>query len=516
MPKKAPSITNDFVELSHYVLKADVIRLLPLAFCHKHHVVALERKDDGRTHLITVGMLKPANEEILNMCSFMLKSPIKAVQLNRNEIHKALETGYFDNQADEASGHIIDLVTCDAKPPGPGSSAPDLVDHLLMDAIVHKASDIHIESYLADTDVRYRVDGIMRHAFTHITADNIGEIINRLKIMSSLDISEQSSPQDGRFRCTFTDKDLRSVVDFRLNILPGPTGKDAVIRVLDASTTAFELDELGLNDDLIELMLSLVHNPEGMILVSGPTGCGKTTTLYATLSKIKDTGKKIITAEDPIEFYVDKINQKQVSKHVNMAELSRSFLRHDPDIILVGEIRDEETAEAASRAAATGHLVLSTLHTADAIGGIQRLRGLGLEDDEIAQALLGIMAQRLMRKVCTFCKAEAQISEYQQRVLGDLLEGLQSYTGKGCPECNQTGYRGRIGIYELFFVNDDIQRLVYEGANLSEIKDKAISLGFKNMLEDALDKVKLGITSVDEIFRVIPYRQLISTVKRYQ
>lgn len=504
---------SSFTELSQFSLDPKTVRLLPLAFCHKHHVVVLEKHDREYDCGATVGMAESNNQKLLETLESLLRCRVKPVQLNRYEVHQALNRGYNRKlQADSSHGHIIDLTSYDNKKASPNSTTVELLDHLLIDAIELNASDIHLESYLSDTDLRFRIDGILQHQFTRISLDKVGEVINRLKILSELDITEHQQPQDGRFRVTFIDDDLYSSIDFRLNILPGPTGEDAVIRVLDASNLMLDIDRLGLTPPMQEQLEHLIHNPEGLLLVTGPTGSGKTTTLYSLLDKLRDKGKKIVTAEDPIEYYVDKINQKQVSSQVNMAALSRAFLRHDPDIMLIGEIRDYETAEAAAKASATGHLVFSSVHTPDAIGAIQRLRGLKLEDDEISNALLGIIAQRLLRKVCPSCAEELPASKHQQQILGHLIDNRVNYQGRGCDACRGTGYRGRIGIFELLIIDESIQNLIFNGASSQAIRQQARKANFQLMLEDALNKVGQGLTSLEEIFRTIPYRQLITTV----
>jgi len=458
-------------------------------------------------------MADPKNQKLQDILETLLGCKILPVQLNKYEIYQALNEGY-NRQLKEniANGHVIDLAAYDKIPASVTSSASELLDHLLIDAMALKASDIHLETYMSDTDLRYRIDGILQHQFTRISLDRVGEVINRLKVLSDLDITEHRAPQDGRFRCTFVDRDLHSVIDFRLNILPGPTGEDAVIRILDSTNMILDMDKLGLSSQMKEMIVLLANNPEGLMLVTGPTGSGKTTTLYSILNLLRDTGKKIVTAEDPIEYFVDKINQKQVNSHISMATLSRAFLRHDPDIMLIGEIRDYDTAETAAKAASTGHLVLSTVHTADAIGAIQRLRGLKLEDDEISNALLGIVAQRLLRKVCSSCSKEKEPSENQKHIMGELLNAVKSYQGVGCEECNGTGYRGRVGIFELLLIDESLQNMIFSGASSNELRDKARETGFQLMLENALEKVNQGLTSLDEVFRVIPYRQLITTV----
>jgi len=513
MPMEDTHTKSSFTELSHFSPETETVRLLPLAFCHKHHVVVLDKQEDSFSCSITVGMAEPNSRNLLEMLAVFLKCKIIPVQLNQYEVYQALSKGYNSKLiSNDSNGHVIDLVEYDKQPASVNSNSAELLDHLLIDAVAKKASDIHLECYMSDTDLRYRIDGILQHQFTRISLNKIGEVINRLKVLSDLDITEHRVPQDGRFRCTFVDRELHSTIDFRLNVLPGPTGEDAVIRILDAATVTLDINKLGLIPSLKDMLIMLANNPEGLILVTGPTGSGKTTTLYSILNLLRNTGKKIVTAEDPVEYFVDKINQKQVNSQVDMATLSRAFLRHDPDIMLIGEIRDYETAETATKAASTGHLVLSTIHTPDAIGAIQRLRGLKLENDEISNALLGILSQRLLRKSCRSCCEKKSPSEHQKQILGELLDGITNYQGIGCEECNNTGYRGRIGIFELLLIDETLQNMIFQGISSHEVRNKARKAGFRLMLEDGLEKVKQAETSLDEIFRVIPYRQIVTTI----
>jgi len=370
-----------FKELDDYSITKQTVQLLPLPLCLRHKVVVLEKEEKDFICTITLGMVEIDNNRLIETIASMLKCQINPIQLNQYEIHKALEIGYKNKLVkNKKPGHIINLADHEKNPVDSQSTVIQFVDDLLIEGTVCKASDIHLENYEDDVDLRYRIDGILHQRFTHISLENMKEVVNRFKILASLDISEHYSPQDGRFRCSFIDEDLISIVDFRLSIIPGPTGEDIVIRVLDQDSIAFNLSKLGMNEEQQKLLHRLVKNPEGLLLITGPTGSGKTTTIYSILNILKDKGKKILTAEDPIEYKVAKINQKQVSEKVDMACLSKSFLRHDPDIMLIGEIRDTQTAHIVAKATATGHLVFSTIHSSDAISTIQRLRGIGLEN----------------------------------------------------------------------------------------------------------------------------------------
>jgi len=277
-----------------------------------------------------------------------------------------------------------------------------------------------------------------------------------------------------------------------------------------------DVDALGMPEAIQHEFLDLLSNPEGLILVTGPTGSGKTSTLYSALSHLNDGRKKILTAEDPIEYEISKISQKQVNVKAGLAELIRAFLRQDPDVILVGEVRDPETADVALKAAATGHIVLSTLHTSDALGSVHRLVGLGLELDRVAEALLGVIAQRLVRRVCPKCAVPTPPTPQQQRRFGSLLDGINPLLGTGCEYCNNTGYKGRIGIFELLVVDTELQDAIADGCQIPELRERLADAGYKTLVDDALDKVREGETSVEEMLRVLPYRYLKNALRTHK
>jgi len=347
----------------------------------------------------------------------------------------------------------------------------------------------------------YRID-------TPIDKENVEEAISRLKVMSELDISEHRSPQDGRILLRTLRARRDYDVPFRISILPGPSGEDVVLRVLDKSMAPIDLKLLGFGDEDFDKYLSLVHSPQGFILVTGPTGSGKTTTLYATLKEIKTPYNKILSAEDPIEYTLDYVNQKQISDKLGFADLARAFLRHDPDILLIGEIRDNETAEVAVKAATTGHLILSTLHTNDSIGAIPRLATLSVEPNMIATCLIGVLSQRLVRRICPHCAEPYQPDPTHLAALERYLGPVEFVRGKGCPECNKTGYKGRIALFELLVVDSKISRHIMMESSMEDILLTAIESGMKPLVRDGLLKVEQGITTIEELFRVIPLRQI--------
>ena len=503
-----------FTELLDFELHVNSIQMLPLAFCTRHQLVVLGQFVLASPDPVHVGVLEKTESirQIVEALAVRWARPVIPVQLTTYEIQRVLDVGFgIDSVGDLVDGHVLPLTLPDAS----HDSVPShLVDCTLLHAIQKRASDIHIECYAKDIDVRIRVDGVLYQLQTHISPDNISAVINRIKIMAGLDIAEQRVPQDGRIRANVIDEGRASRVDFRVNALPGPHGEDIVLRVLDVSMGLLEINELGMTTEMGDRFQRLLKNPEGAVLVTGPTGSGKTTTLYSCLEVLKDGKRKILTAEDPIEYSLPKINQKQVTPRMDMAALSRAFLRQDPDIILIGEIRDGETAETAAKAAATGHLVLGTLHTSDALGAIPRLRSLGLDDDEISDAMLAILAQRLVRRICTSCAKEQPLSDDENARLGPLAKDLKPMRGEGCKDCNGSGYRGRIGVYELLEIDLEIQSEIAAGLHAPGLRSLLYSRSHLSLIDDALTKIRLGITTVEELLRVIPYRQLQAEIRR--
>ena len=485
------------------------VRLLNYNFCTRNHVVVLDRVDPLTLDGITVGMLDPTNAMMVEKLKNILNRPVAAIRLNAEEIARALDIGFGKTKADDAEEQSYQLQLSKVRriAMDPNQSADAIVHEILGRAISVSASDIHIEAYSRRIDLRFRIDGILHqinHPLTHTT---LSAVISRIKILGEMDISERRKPQDGRITAGFRS-DAKSAlrgIDFRVSIVPGPFGEDAVLRLLDSSKPLVGLDNLGFSFEMLRRFKQLINNPDGMLLVTGPTGSGKTTTLYSALGEVISDTKKVLTAENPIEYYFDKANQKQVTPKMGFAELARAFMRQDPDVIMIGEIRDEETADNAVRAAQTGHLVLSTLHTNDSIATVTRLRTLGIANDMVAQSLLGALAQRLMRTICTACKEEVGPDAEARQLFKRLGAEFTLYRGQGCERCRQTGFKGRIGVYELFVVADEIAQLIMEGAPSHELRRHARLGGMQTLFEDALDKVNRGISTVDEMLRILPY-----------
>lgn len=384
------------------------------------------------------------------------------------------------------------------------SEAPviKLVNLIISRAVEYGASDIHFEPFENEFNIRYRIDGIL-HDVESPPKRLQAAIVSRIKIMAKLNIAERRLPQDGRIKLRVLGKEI----DFRVSTIPIMLGESVVMRILDRSSVILDLEKLGFPSDTLKTFEALITKPYGMILVTGPTGSGKTTTLYAALEKINSPEKKIITVEDPVEYQVKGVNQIQVKPQIGLTFASglRSIVRQDPDVILVGEIRDYETAEIAIQSALTGHLVFSTLHTNDAAGAITRLMEMGAEDYLISSCLLGLMAQRLVRVLCPYCRIPSHPEPHVLEEMEiNLNEGLtvEIYEAKGCEKCAQTGYRGRTGIYELIPVTDPIKNLILKKADAGAIKKKAVEQGMRTLRQDGWEKVKKGITSVAEVLRV--------------
>ncbi|HMK42540.1 MAG TPA: type IV-A pilus assembly ATPase PilB [Dissulfurispiraceae bacterium] len=378
-----------------------------------------------------------------------------------------------------------------------------LANNIFYEAIRARASDIHIEPAEQLLQVRYRVDGIL-HSVLKLPVKIKNALTSRIKILSHLDISERRLPQDGRFKLKFGKG---REIDFRVSTLPAIFGEKVVMRILDKANLKLDLDNIGMEESAYKHFLNSLDKPFGMILVTGPTGSGKTTTLYSALNRLNDPKINIMTAEDPVEYNFFGINQVQVREEIGLtfAAALRSFLRQDPDIIMVGEIRDFETAEIAVKAALTGHLVLSTLHTNDASGAVTRLVNMGIEPFLISSSLLLVIAQRLARRICPDCKKPHNVSHDTLLKLGfplELAENATCYVGAGCPSCANTGYRGRLAIYEVMPILDELKDMVLQGASAHEIKREAVRFGMLTLRQSGIRKVLEGLTSIDELVRV--------------
>ena len=411
-----------------------------------------------------------------------------------NELIESMDepSAIFNEDETEDIGHLKDLA----------SEAPiiKVVNLLITQAVESRASDIHIEPYEDEVKIRYRIDGVL-HDIESAPKRLQAAIISRLKIMAKLNIAERRLPQDGRIRLIVGNREI----DLRVSTIPVLFGESIVMRILDRESIVIDLNTLGFSLQTLDAFHHLITKPYGIMLVTGPTGSGKTTTLYGALDRINSPDKKIITVEDPVEYQIKGINQIQVKTQIglNFATTLRHIVRQDPDVIMIGEIRDLETAEIAIQSALTGHFVFSTLHTNDAPSAITRLSDLGVESFLLSSTIRGILAQRLVRMICPACKAidDSTANREELRACG-IEADIPIYRGTGCEKCAQTGFFGRSGIFELLVVDDEVRKLILRNADAAEIRQVARKHGMKTLLEDGADKVKAGITTLNEVFRV--------------
>jgi len=488
-------------------IDSNVVELLPYAFCKRHGVVAVERDSNGAQ---VVCVEKPGIE-IFSEIRRRLESPVHITLMPRTGFEHLIRQA-FDKGQSEATQMVSDLddnidldllanelpETTDLLEASNDAPVVRLINALLTQAIRENASDIHLEIFERRSLVRFRVDGILRDIVEPQRAIH-SALISRLKVMAKLDIAEKRLPQDGRISLMVGDRP----VDVRVSSLPTQYGERVVLRLLDKKGTGLSLDSLGMNPEALEKFLKLINSPHGILLVTGPTGSGKTTSLYAGLSNLDRKKNNILTIEDPVEYDLDGVGQIQVHGKIGLTFASglRSILRQDPDIVLVGEIRDLETAEIAVQASLTGHLVMSTLHTNTAIGAITRLLDMGVEDFLIASSLIGIISQRLVRVLCQHCRQQVEPDTAEQQALGQQYTGGMIYHAAGCEHCDFTGYRGRIGIYELITLDDTLRTMIHDRAS-DEQMNAHVRLSTPSLMSDGITRVLAGTTSLDEVVRV--------------
>jgi len=485
----------------------ELIEGLSIQFVKNSLILPLGRIDGG----IKVAISDPLNLYPLNDLSlFYGGAPIIPVIASPDDIMEAINKVY-DRKAkraevmvEEIEGGIEEIQEFDEPIDllDEVDEAPiiKLVNNLLYQAVRSRASDVHFEPFEKEVVVRFRVDGVL-HEIMRVPKKAHPSMVSRVKVMSSLNIAEKRLPQDGRARIKIAGKDI----DLRVSVVPTSHGERVVMRLLDRSSMMLPLEEIGLRGPKLEKLLKIINMPHGIFLVTGPTGSGKTTTLYAAITKLNREEKNIITIEDPVEYQLKGIGQIQVNPKINLtfAQGLRAILRQDPDIIMVGEIRDLETAEIAIHASLTGHLVFSTLHTNDSAGAITRLIDMGVEPFLVASSLIGVLAQRLVRTICPFCKKPYKPSSDEIKE----LKGVNVlYRGEGCEQCMGTGYRGRTGIFELLIVDDDIRALISKNVPTNVIKKAAVEKGMDTLREDGLKKVREGITTLEEVIRVTQER----------
>lgn len=498
------------IELANYLIGSEIIELIPEILARKYELIPVLKIGNRLTCAIVDPWNVFALDELRAKTGFIIE-PAVATEA---EIKKALDEYYGTKgtmedvikSIDEKKFGIIEGKEADLKKLEGITEEPvviKLVNLIIMKAVREGASDIHIEPEEEALKTRFRVDGML-HEITSPPKYLQSAIISRIKIMADLNIAERRIPQDGRFTIKMEGK----TIDVRVSCVPTIYGENVVLRLLDASSALLTLTQLGFSEQVLEKYQKLISRPHGIILVTGPTGSGKTTTLYASLNKINTVEKNIITIEDPVEYKLEGVRQIQVNPKVNLtfANGLRSILRQDPNVIMVGEIRDFETVEIAIHAALTGHLVFSTLHTNDAPGAITRMIDMGAEPFLISSSVIGILAQRLVRTICKECKEEYTPTKEALKDIGLEDKGektkIKFYRGKGCPKCMNTGYKGRISIYELLLPDDKIRNLIVAKAQLDEIRNQARSQGMTTLMEDGIQKIKEGMTTAEEVLRV--------------
>jgi len=498
------------LRLSDVELNPEVVKLIPLDIARKFKVIAISKLN--RNLLVAIG--DPNNVYVLDAIKFITGCTVQPVISPEKAIEKAIDAYYTDSgglsEIVKGLEDDPDLEVVGTDDEGPSESdllsaiqdkpLVKLVDSILSDAIRMGASDIHVEMYEKRIRVRYRVDGDLQE-MAPLPFKYRAAIVSRVKIMAELDISERRLPQDGRIKIKIAGR----TVDLRVSVLPTIFGEKVVMRILDPQALKVDMTKLGFRDEDLKKFDKAIHLPFGIILVTGPTGSGKTTTLYSALKTLNTVDVNIMSAEDPVEFNFDGINQVAVKTSIGMtfAAALRSFLRQDPDIIMVGEIRDGETAEIAIRAALTGHLVFSTLHTNDAPSSISRLMDMGVPFYLVASATKLIMAQRILRRICENCKEEVNLTAEHVKSLNvpkELLTNIRAFQGTGCDECNGTGTAGRTGIYEVMPVSHKIEGMILDKASDSDLRKVALEEGMFSLRMCAVEKMKAGLISIDEVF----------------
>ena len=512
------------INLTYFEIDAEAIKLIPIEVAQKYMLVPLSRI--GNT--LTVATADPTNVFAMDDIKFMTGFNVEPVVASESSIQEALEKYYgtahsielkrvYEQFAEVEKGGSIDLdldtefeteeeLSADQLQRS-SEEAPiiKLVNLILSDSIKRGASDIHVEPYERDLRVRFRIDGVLYNMMNPPLRLK-DAMTSRIKIMAKMDISEKRLPQDGRIKIRTSYDSRKKEIDYRVSTLPTLFGEKVVMRILDRDILPLDMAKLGFEEESLKRVEEAILKPYGMVLVTGPTGSGKTSTLYASLNRLNTPETNIMTAEDPVEYNFRGINQVQIREQIGLtfASALRSFLRQDPNIILVGEIRDFETTEIAIKAALTGHLVLSSVHTNDAPSTISRLLNMGIEPFLVATSVHLICAQRLVRTICNECKSEIKTPIQTLIDIGfspDEAKEAQTYKGEGCRNCNGTGYKGRLGLYEVIEVSEEIQELILVGASAREIKRKAVEEGMLTLRHSGLTKLKKGLTTIEEVLR---------------
>ena len=504
----AKQLQVPYIDLRRYQIKEEVVRLLPEIHVRRFRALVLAEQQDG----LLVGMTDPTDIFAFDELRRLLQRPIHPAVVGEDELFDIVDRIY--RRTDEIS-HIagelneelgesgIDIESLLGDSETEDAPVVRLIHTLFEDAVQIGASDIHIEPDESLLRIRLRIDGVLHEQVMNEKRIG-GAVVSRLKLMSGLDISERRLPQDGRFNIRVRGRNI----DIRLSTMPLQYGESVVMRLLDQSGGLLKLDQIGMPETILAQFRNLVHRPHGLVLVTGPTGSGKTTTLYAALNELNDAKKKIITVEDPVEYRLPRINQVQVQSRIDLsfARVLRAALRQDPDIVMVGEMRDQETAEIGLRSAMTGHLVLSTLHTNDAVSTALRLIDMGAEGFVVGSSLLCILAQRLMRRICERCREEAPLDAQQRNwleaMVGSEARQFTFKQGAGCPRCHNTGYFGRIGVFELLRINTTLADALRHNDSAGFVRIARNQKGFKPLAIAALEYACQGITSIEEVMRL--------------
>jgi len=497
-----------FIDLLHYKFKHEIVKLIPEIQARRFRAIALAQDNEG----LMVGMADPTNIFAYDELSRILSVPVRLAVVRESDLMKTIDlvyrktdqiSGFAEQLSDELAEGDIDLAAMLSAADIADAPVVKLLQSLFEDAVQIKASDIHIEPDESVLRIRQRVDGVLQeHVMNEVRI--APSLVLRLKLMANLDISEKRLPQDGRFTIKIQDH----IIDVRMSTMPVQYGESVVMRLLDQSGGILDLDDLGMPEDIRARFVNVIKRPHGMMLVTGPTGSGKTTTLYSALSLLNTSENKIITVEDPVEYRLPRINQVQVKSEIGLtfSRVLRSALRQDPDIILVGEMRDEETAEIGLRAAMTGHMVLSTLHTNDALSTVARLLDMGIKTYLLAASLHAILAQRLVRRICKSCTQEYKPDN--QQLVWVRKHGAEKYAatvfrkGAGCPHCNYTGYHGRIGVYEYLEFNQTLSEALASGESNVFNQAARKAEGFRTLSNVALQYAAEGITTLEEVLRI--------------
>lgn len=486
----------DYIDLSQYPVSEDALKMIPKDIALATSFIPIEITD-GR---MSIGVIDPSNIIAIDKVTSLTKSQPKVYMVDPDNFRESLEKGYFflENPIQQSREKIIAEIK-DTKTAG-GPAVTSLTELIVIDGIRRNATDIHVSPSSDIIHIFYRIDGVLQYGHGLPRVSHAG-IVSRIKILSKLDIAETRLPQDGSFTFEF----LRKSYDIRVSTVPTIYGENAVMRILAGTGPLLRIDKLGFDEHSVKLIKALFQKPYGVILVAGPTGSGKTTTLYAALREINLLERNIITVEDPVEYKLSLTKQTQVNEKTgyNFAFAARNFMRQDPDVMLIGEIRDEETSKIAVRTSITGHLVLSTIHANDAVTSIPRLLDLKVDKFLVSSSLLAIIAQRLARKICSFCKTEHSLRDEELSLFREC--GIQidkAYRGTGCIKCNGSGYSGRTVIGEILLIDDELRDLIYSDVPITAIQSTAIRKGMIPLKQDGMHKVAQGVLSMDELLRV--------------